>query len=456
LHRDYLGSIVAISNQAGVVVEKRHFEAWGSLKNLEQNGVVVNITASNIYNVNLLLDRGYTGHEHLLKAGLIHMNGRLYDPALHRFLQPDNYVQDPSNTQNYNRYGYVLNNPLKYTDPTGEEFISLTTALIIAVSVAATTYTLGVMYGPGSFSFSGLFTTMIMAYTSCILTFGVGEAVGTIGNFWVKTAVSAVSHGTLQGGLSAIQGGNFWSGFASGSLSSVAASFWMGNGSSATNNSMSGGGRCFEGLATTAGITNQSASTILFGSIAGGVGARLSGGNFWQGAVTGGIVSGLNHALHDGGDDGNFLKKRDLTFEERQLIGKNYPNKNDYPDAESVYKLVGGDLYKKYLENPSAYENTCAIRLSIAFEKSKINIGGDYYGDKGLKYYTAATRIASAIDSRFNSYTQGYNISNYGVVLQYFDKSYTGQVFHVDIVYIKNGVGVFGNTLYGGKYNKFY
>ena len=48
------------------------------------------------------------------------MNGRLYDPVLHRFLQPDNYVQDPFNTQNFNRYGYVLNNPLKYTDPSGE------------------------------------------------------------------------------------------------------------------------------------------------------------------------------------------------------------------------------------------------------------------------------------------------------------------------------------------------
>ena len=50
------------------------------------------------------------------------MNARLYDPVLHRFLQPDNYVQDPYNTQNYNRYGYVMNNPLKYTDPSGEEY----------------------------------------------------------------------------------------------------------------------------------------------------------------------------------------------------------------------------------------------------------------------------------------------------------------------------------------------
>jgi len=53
------------------------------------------------------------------------MNGRLYDPKLHRFLQPDNYVQDPTNTQNYNRYGYVLNNPLKYIDPSGETGVEI-------------------------------------------------------------------------------------------------------------------------------------------------------------------------------------------------------------------------------------------------------------------------------------------------------------------------------------------
>lgn len=47
------------------------------------------------------------------------MNARLYDPLLHRFLQVDNYIQDPTRTQNYNQYGYVLNNPLLYTDPSG-------------------------------------------------------------------------------------------------------------------------------------------------------------------------------------------------------------------------------------------------------------------------------------------------------------------------------------------------
>nr|WP_317129308.1 RHS repeat-associated core domain-containing protein [Flavobacterium restrictum] len=46
----------------------------------------------------ILLDRGYTGHEHLQSVGLIDMNARLYDPKLHRFLQPDNNIQDPFNT----------------------------------------------------------------------------------------------------------------------------------------------------------------------------------------------------------------------------------------------------------------------------------------------------------------------------------------------------------------------
>lgn len=115
LHRDYQGSIVAISNDSGTIVEKRLFDPWGAIIKV-QDGAGTALTGLTI------LDRGYTGHEHLQSVGLINMNARLYDPKLHRFLQPDNYVQDPSNTQNYNRYGYVLNNPLKYIDPSGESY----------------------------------------------------------------------------------------------------------------------------------------------------------------------------------------------------------------------------------------------------------------------------------------------------------------------------------------------
>ena len=116
LHRDYLGSIVMLTDENGNIAERRHFDPWGQVVKVEDGSgkVLQGLT---------LLDRGFTGHEHLQTVGLIHMNGRLYDPALHRFLQPDNYVQDPFNTQNFNRYGYCLNNPLLYTDPTGEWFV---------------------------------------------------------------------------------------------------------------------------------------------------------------------------------------------------------------------------------------------------------------------------------------------------------------------------------------------
>ena len=63
--------------------------------------------------------RGYTGHEHLNNLGVIHMNGRVYDPVLGRFLSPDPVVQAPHDTQGFNRYAYVRNNPLRYTDPSG-------------------------------------------------------------------------------------------------------------------------------------------------------------------------------------------------------------------------------------------------------------------------------------------------------------------------------------------------
>jgi len=58
------------------------------------------------------------GHHYIF--GLINMNGRVYDPQLARFLSPDPQLQAPGNALNYNRYTYCMNNPLKYTDPSGE------------------------------------------------------------------------------------------------------------------------------------------------------------------------------------------------------------------------------------------------------------------------------------------------------------------------------------------------
>ena len=103
--RDNLGSIMKLVGANGHVAFDATYDAWGRQ--------TVNCNQLNFF-------RGYTGHEMLKDFNLINMNGRMYDPLLGRFLSPDNYVQFPYDVQNFNRYSYCLNNPLKYTDPSGQ------------------------------------------------------------------------------------------------------------------------------------------------------------------------------------------------------------------------------------------------------------------------------------------------------------------------------------------------
>jgi len=71
--------------------------------------------------MNQSFEHGFTGHEHLDDLYLIHMNGRLYDYRLGRFLSVDPIISNPANSQSINPYSYIGNNPLSGTDPTGYE-----------------------------------------------------------------------------------------------------------------------------------------------------------------------------------------------------------------------------------------------------------------------------------------------------------------------------------------------
>lgn len=113
-YTDHLGSLLTLTAPNGTVILDQNFDAWGRLRH-PANWDNVNVPAPTSY-----LYRGFTGHEHLTNFNLINMNGRMYDPVVGRVLSVDNYVQNPYSTQSYNRYSYVMNNPLKYTDPSGE------------------------------------------------------------------------------------------------------------------------------------------------------------------------------------------------------------------------------------------------------------------------------------------------------------------------------------------------
>jgi len=250
LHRDHLGSIVMISNAQGDAVEKRQFDAWGNI-------VKITDGVGNPLSVFMITDRGFTGHEHLLSVGLINMNGRLYDPKLHRFLSPDNFVQDFYNTQNLNRFAYAMNNPLMYTDENGE-FLNLIIGAIIGGIVNR------VAHG-AQFSWKGL------AY------FGAGAAAGALGA------------GIGAGISSALGGGSFGAGFIGSTAAKAVGSGFLSGAVIGAGGGLAGGFASGFGNAL---VDGESFGSALSAGLKSGAMGALSGG------VLGGAVSGIDAAIH--------------------------------------------------------------------------------------------------------------------------------------------------------------
>lgn len=301
LHRDHLSSILAITKATdGAVVEKRFFDAWGNLKGLVNGGGQLITDSQQLLNANMFIDRGYTGHEHLMSVGLINMNARLYDPVMRRFLSLDSIIQDPFNTQNYNRYGYVTNNPLLYTDPSGN---TLVVAVIVAVAVSVTTHAImntlqGIpfWYGMGKAMTTGAISGLVSFGIGSAATSIFGEAL-TIG----KAAFEAGMHAITGGLFSEMDGGKFSSGFYAGAISSLAASGtqYIGeSGKQFADIGLSDYGIVAE---TSFGSRNPillKALMITSGGLTGGISSTISGGNFWSGLRQGLITSGVNHVAH--------------------------------------------------------------------------------------------------------------------------------------------------------------
>lgn len=127
VYSDHLGSILKLTDGQGNTTAEQSFDAWGNHRNpLDWSQISrsdwlasLSIAGGSGTGLPFWLNRGYTGHEHLDEFQLINMNGRMYDPGIASMLSPDPFVQEPTNTQNFNRYNYVMNNPLKYIDPEG-------------------------------------------------------------------------------------------------------------------------------------------------------------------------------------------------------------------------------------------------------------------------------------------------------------------------------------------------
>lgn len=165
---DHLGSILGLYNEAGQPVYTQSFDAWGRERNPETWDYTTNTGTKPEW-----LIRGYTGHEHLPEFTLVNMNGRMYDPVLGRMLSPDNFVQDASSTQSYNRYSYCWNNPLKYTDPSGD----IVWAPIIGAVAGA--------YIGGSIANNTFYVTQWEANARTVAGIGIGAVAGGFGGQFI-------------------------------------------------------------------------------------------------------------------------------------------------------------------------------------------------------------------------------------------------------------------------------
>ena len=120
LHRDHLGSVEAVTDAWGDELVVLGHDPYGGRRKADWTAQLgASATETLLGEHGRRVSRGFTGHGHLDRTGLVHMNGRVHDPRLGRFPSPDPIIADPTSGQSWNLHGHVGNNPLSHVDPTG-------------------------------------------------------------------------------------------------------------------------------------------------------------------------------------------------------------------------------------------------------------------------------------------------------------------------------------------------
>jgi RHS repeat-associated protein len=243
-------------------------------------------------------------HEHLDEMGLVHMNGRIYDPLIGRFMSADPIIQAPGMLQSYNRYAYVMNNPLNLTDPSGFSWWTrFRDKILKPVVFAYVGYLTGGLisnalitgastgFAVGANGLSTAFVTLGGSAGS-LTTLG-GVLAGAGGGF----VAGALSSGTLDGGLrGALTGGVFGGIGATGAANGWGAGQYVAaHAAGGCITSVASGGACGSGAASAAfgkfttiaiGDVQGDFAKGVASTVAGGVGSVIAGGKFENGAVT--------------------------------------------------------------------------------------------------------------------------------------------------------------------------
>ncbi|MGH8030441.1 MAG: RHS repeat-associated core domain-containing protein, partial [Arenimonas sp.] len=301
---DHLGSTDAITTKTGAAIanEAASFDAWGARRvpsSWSGAGTPIQTTT-----------RGFTGHEQIDAAGFVHMNGRIYDPALGRFLQADPMID--AGTQGLNRYTYVLNNPLSATDPTG--YLTWGEWMRVAINIGVVVATQGaagwqgyVAAGANGFMAgavqSGSLKGGAWGAFSAVAFHGIGEYFETAG--WASNgsevmnsgldaggySAKVLAHGVMGGTVQHLQGGSFGSGFAAAGIVQAA--------SGAID------------VIDPANPHLGSALRTMAAGVVGGTVSDMTGGKFAHGFVTAAFARAFNDEFTDQRER-DFAKRRAL------------------------------------------------------------------------------------------------------------------------------------------------
>jgi RHS repeat-associated protein len=285
--------------------------------------------------------RGYTGHEQLDGVGLIHMNARLYDPEIGRFIQADSLVE-PEATQGLNRYSYVLNNPLTFTDPTGQLSFRQVLGLVVGIAFSVWSgqlWAINNLWGSFAAAVGGGFASSVIATGS--LKAGLWGAVSAAAFWGIGTAFSKVAyrpnpdgttmtmrystgssaakvaaHAGAGGVLAHLQGGKFGSAFFAAGvtewLSPAVGQIGMGDGK-----------RSFGDL---------TAQTVVAATV-GGTATAITGNGFGSGAQTAAFQHLFNQVVHDRIKSLEILQREGLMPEDRKGP---FPSNHSYTHLDLI------------------------------------------------------------------------------------------------------------------------
>ena len=256
LHYDNLGSIDTITNGQGNIVERMAYTAFGQRRQGDWRASDPLLPI-----IPALTNRGFTGHEHIDEMGFIHMNGRVYDPSIGRFLSADPTIQYPYNTQDYNRYSYTTNNPLKYVDMNGFGWLSKTWGKIWK---AIKKYDKVIL------------SAVIAYYTGGFVTGSAWANCTAVGSSWAGVATAGAAGGAAFGAsITLLYGGSV---------------------SDAINAAITGSiaGAITGGIAGIYGDT-WNIQRIGVSAMGGGISTELQGGSFKDGLRAGMISASLRH-----------------------------------------------------------------------------------------------------------------------------------------------------------------